>query len=169
MPAGMSLDIVYDRSQTVRASVHDVKFTLALSLVLVVLVIFVFLRNVRAAIIPSIVIPLSFAGTFAVMYMLGFSIDNLSLMALTLSVGFVVDDAIVMLENVTVTSKHGESPLDGDAEGREGDRLHDRVDDDLARGGVHSGVVHGRHRRTAVPRVRDHDHHRDSDFRRACR
>ena len=68
MPAGMSIDIVYDRSQTVRASVHDVKITLALSLVLVVMVIFVFLRNVRAAIIPSIVIPLSFAGTFAVMY-----------------------------------------------------------------------------------------------------
>ena len=78
---------------------------------LVVLVIFVFLRNVRAAIIPSIVIPLSFAGTFAVMYVLDFSIDNLSLMALTLSVGFVVDDAIVMLENVTRHVEHGESPL----------------------------------------------------------
>ncbi len=111
MPAGMSIDVVYDRSQTVRASVHDVKITLALSLVLVVMVIFVFLRNVRAAIIPSIVIPLSFAGTFAVMYMLDFSIDNLSLMALTLSVGFVVDDAIVMLENVNRHVEQGESPL----------------------------------------------------------
>ena len=111
MPAGMSIDVVYDRSQTVRASVHDVKVTLALSLVLVVMMIFIFLRNVRAAIIPSIVIPLSFAGTFAVMYMLDFSIDNLSLMALTLSVGFVVDDAIVMLETVDRHVEHGESPM----------------------------------------------------------
>ncbi len=111
MPTGMSVDVVYDRSQTVRSSVHDVKVTLGLSLVLVVLVIFIFLRNVRAAIIPSVVIPLSFAGTFAVMYMLDFSIDNLSLMALTLSVGFVVDDAIVMLENVNRHVEHGESPL----------------------------------------------------------
>jgi len=111
MPNGTSLDIVYDRSQTVRSSVHDVKITLALSLVLVVIVIFLFLRNVRAAIIPSIVIPLSFAGTFMVMYLLDFSIDNLSLMALTLCVGFVVDDAIVMLENVNRHVEHGESPL----------------------------------------------------------
>ncbi len=111
MPSGTSLDIVYDRSQTVRASVHDVKITLGLSLVLVVIVIFAFLRNVRAAIIPSIVIPLSFAGTFAVMYLLDFSIDNLSLMALTLCVGFVVDDAIVMLENVNRHVEQGESPF----------------------------------------------------------
>ena len=113
----MSVDVVYDRSQTVRSSVHDVKVTLGLSLVLVVMVIFVFLRNVRAAIIPSIVIPLSFAGTFAVMYMLDFSIDNLSLMALTLSVGFVVDDAIVMLENVNRHVEHGESPWDATLNG----------------------------------------------------
>ena len=111
MPRGTSLDVVYDRSQTVRASVHDVKITLGLSLLLVVLVIFAFLRNVRAAIIPSIVIPLSFAGTFAVMYLLDFSIDNLSLMALTLCVGFVVDDAIVMLENVNRHIERGEAPL----------------------------------------------------------
>jgi HAE1 family hydrophobic/amphiphilic exporter-1 len=111
MPAGMSVDVVYDRSQTVRSSVHDVKIALGLSLVLVVMVIFIFLRDVRAAIIPSIVIPLSFAGTFAVMYLLDFSIDNLSLMALTLSVGFVVDDAIVMLENVNRHVERGESPL----------------------------------------------------------
>ena len=100
MPGGLALDVVYDRSATVRSSVNDVKFTLLLSLALVVLVIFLFLRSVRAAIIPSIAIPMSFAGTFAVMFLLGFSIDNLSLMALTLSVGFVVDDAIVMLENI---------------------------------------------------------------------
>ena len=117
LPAGLSLDIVYDRSQTVRASVHDVKFTLVLSLALVVLVIYLFLRNARAAVIPSIAIPLSFAGTFALMYVLGFSVDNLSLMALTLSVGFVVDDAIVMLENVTRHIEAGASPRDATLEG----------------------------------------------------
>ena len=117
MPGGTSLDIIYDRSQTVRASVHDVKMTLALSLVLVVIVIFVFLRNARAALIPSIVIPLSFAGTFTVMYLLNFSIDNLSLMALTLCVGFVVDDAIVMLENVNRHVEEGAPPLQATLQG----------------------------------------------------
>src|SRR4051812_7731983 len=111
LPAGLKLDVVYDRSQTIRSSVSDVKFTLLLSLALVVLVIFLFLRNMRAAFIPSIAIPLSFAGTFAVMYVLDFSIDNLSLMALTLSVGFVVDDAIVMLENISRHMEEGLSPL----------------------------------------------------------
>lgn len=111
LPPGLKLDVAYDRSQTIRSSVSDVKFTLLLSLALVVLVIFLFLRNVRAAIIPSIAIPLSFAGTFAVMYLLGFSIDNLSLMALTLSVGFVVDDAIVMLENISRHMEEGMPPL----------------------------------------------------------
>jgi len=108
LPAGMALQVVYDRSQTIRSSVNDVKFTLLLSLSLVILVIFLFLRSARAAIVPAVAIPLSFAGTFAVMYLLGFSIDNLSLMALTLSVGFVVDDAIVMLENI---SRHREAGL----------------------------------------------------------
>jgi HAE1 family hydrophobic/amphiphilic exporter-1 len=111
LPAGLELDVVYDRSQTIRSSVSDVKFTLLVSLALVVMVIFLFLRNLRAAVIPSIAIPLSFAGTFAVMYLLGFSIDNLSLMALTLSVGFVVDDAIVMLENISRHMEQGASPL----------------------------------------------------------
>ncbi len=111
LPTGVALDVAYDRSQTIRSSVSDVKFTLLLSLALVVMVIFLFLRNARAAFIPAIAIPLSFAGTFAVMYVLGFSIDNLSLMALTLSVGFVVDDAIVMLENISRHMEAGMSPL----------------------------------------------------------
>jgi HAE1 family hydrophobic/amphiphilic exporter-1 len=111
LPPGIALDIAYDRSQTIRSSVTDVKFTLLLSLALVVLVIFLFLRNVRAAIIPSIAIPLSFAATFGLMYVLGFSIDNLSLMALTLCVGFVVDDAIVMLENISRHMEEGMAPL----------------------------------------------------------
>ena len=100
LPAPLSSTIRSDRSQSIRESVHDVKFTLLLTIGLVVLVIFLFLRNVSATIIPSLALPVSIVGTFAVMYLLGYSLDNLSLMALTLSVGFVVDDAIVMLENI---------------------------------------------------------------------
>ena len=109
LPAAASLHILYDRSQSIRASVNDVKFTLVLTLFLVVFVIFLFLRNVSATVIPSLALPLSIVGTFAAMYVLGYSLDNLSLMALTLSVGFVVDDAIVMLENIVRHMELGES------------------------------------------------------------
>ena len=98
-------------------SVNDVKFTLLLTLVLVVLVIFLFLRNVSATIIPSLALPMSIVGTFAVMYLLGYSLDNLSLMALTLSVGFVVDDAIVMLENIVRHMEMGKTPLQAALDG----------------------------------------------------
>jgi HAE1 family hydrophobic/amphiphilic exporter-1 len=111
MPGGLALDVLYDRSASVRSSVNDVRFTLLLSLALVIFVMFLFLRSVRAAIIPSIAIPMSFAGTFTVMFLLGFSVDNLSLMALTLAVGFVVDDAIVMLENISRHVEAGMEPL----------------------------------------------------------
>jgi HAE1 family hydrophobic/amphiphilic exporter-1 len=100
IPGDVRLNLLFDRSQSIQRSVQDVKFTLILTLVLVVLVIFVFLRNLWATIIPSLALPMSIVGTFAVMYMLGYSLDNLSLMALTLAVGFVVDDAVVMLENI---------------------------------------------------------------------
>ena len=100
LPASVNFEILYDRSLTIRESVRDVQFTLGLTVCLVVMVIFLFLRNLSATIIPSLALPMSIIGTFAVMYLLGYSIDNLSLMALTLSVGFVVDDAIVMLENI---------------------------------------------------------------------
>ena len=100
MPAGIKLGILYDRSLSIRDSVNDVKFTLMLTIGLVVMVIFLFLRNISATIIPSLALPMSIVGTFSVMYLLGYSLDNLSLMALTLTVGFVVDDAIVMLENI---------------------------------------------------------------------
>src|SRR5258705_7810292 len=109
LPAAVSLDILYDRSTSIRQSVDDVQFSLLLAIGLVVLVIFLFLRNVRATIIPTLALPTSIVGTFAVMYLLGFSLDNLSLMALTLSVGFVVDDAVVMLENIVRRIEHGES------------------------------------------------------------
>jgi HAE1 family hydrophobic/amphiphilic exporter-1 len=111
LPAAVSMDIHNDRSMTIRESVADVKFTLWLALVLVVLVIFLFLRNVRATIIPSVAIPMSLVGTFAVMYLMGYSLDNLSLMALTLSIGFVVDDAIVMLENCVRHMERGHGAL----------------------------------------------------------
>jgi HAE1 family hydrophobic/amphiphilic exporter-1 len=108
VPASISIDTLYDRSQTIRASVADVKFTLLLTICLVVMVIFLFLRNLSATIIPSLALPMSVVGTFAVMYLMGYSLDNLSLMALTLSVGFVVDDAIVMLENIVRHMEAGE-------------------------------------------------------------
>ena len=100
IPPTVEVNTLIDRTQTIRASVHDVEFTLVLTIALVVMVIFVFLRNVAATLIPSVTVPLALLGTAAVMYVVGFSLDNLSLMALTISVGFVVDDAIVMLENI---------------------------------------------------------------------
>ncbi len=111
MPASVSLDVLFDRSQSIRNSVEDVKLTLGITVVLVVLVIFLFLRNLSATVIPSLALPMSIVGTFAAMYLLGYSLDNLSLMALTLSVGFVVDDAIVMLENIVRHMEAGEAPL----------------------------------------------------------
>jgi HAE1 family hydrophobic/amphiphilic exporter-1 len=111
IPASVKIDIVYDRSVSIRDSVNDVKFTLLLTIGLVILVIFLFLRNVSATIIPSLALPMSIVGTFAVMYLLGYTVDNLSMMALTLSVGFVVDDAIVMLENIVRHMEGGEQPM----------------------------------------------------------
>ena len=112
LPGSAKLNILFDRSQSIRESVSDVKFTLWLTLALVVIVIFLFLRNLSATVIPSLALPLSIAGTFAAMYALGYSMDNLSLMALTLSVGFVVDDAIVVLENIVRHIEMGEKPFE---------------------------------------------------------
>src|SRR5882724_3309072 len=111
MPPSVRLNILYDRSVSIRDSVGDVKSTLLLALVLVILVIFLFLRNISATAIPSLALPLSLVGTFALMYMMGYSLDNLSLMALTLCVGFVVDDAIVVLENIVRHMEMGEQPM----------------------------------------------------------
>jgi len=111
MPPSVDVATLYDRSVSIRSSVNDVKFTLFLALVLVILVIFLFLRNLSATAIPSMALPMSIVGTFAIMYLLGYSLDNLSLMALTLSVGFVVDDAIVMLENIVRHMEMGEPPM----------------------------------------------------------
>ena len=111
VPAGISMEVLFDRSVTIRQSVEEVQFTLLLALTLVVMVIFLFLRNLSATLIPSVALPMSIIGTFAVMYALGYSLDNISLMALTLCVGFVVDDAIVMLENITRHIESGKSRL----------------------------------------------------------
>ncbi|MGE0481432.1 MAG: efflux RND transporter permease subunit [Phycisphaerae bacterium] len=111
LPASLKITVMFDRSESIRESVHDVQFTLMLTLTLVVLVIFLFLRNLSATVIPALAIPMSLVGTFAVMKLLGYSLDNLSLMALTLSVGFVVDDAIVVLENIVRHMERGKAAL----------------------------------------------------------
>src|ERR1019366_249168 len=112
LPPSVNMDILYDRSDTIRESYHDVQFTMLLTLGLVILVIFLFLRNIWATVIPSLALPFSIIGTFALMYMMNYSLDNLSMMALILSVGFVVDDAIVMLENIYRHVEMGEDPLE---------------------------------------------------------
>ncbi|MDR3387100.1 MAG: efflux RND transporter permease subunit [Rudaea sp.] len=117
LPAGIDLKVFYDRTESIRASVDDVEFSLLLALGLVVLVIFIFLRNLSATIIPSLALPMSIVGTFAVMYPFGYSLDNLSLMALTLCVGFVVDDAIVMLENISRHMEMGKTPMQATFDG----------------------------------------------------
>jgi HAE1 family hydrophobic/amphiphilic exporter-1 len=117
LPASIKLDVLYDRSESIRESVNDVQFSLLLAIGLVVLVIFLFLRNVRATIIPTLALPTSIVFTFAVMYLLDFSLDNLSLMALTLSVGFVVDDAVVMLENIVRRMEEGEGAMEAALKG----------------------------------------------------
>jgi len=111
LPASVDVTVLADRTTTIRASVHDVEFELMLTVALVVMVIFLFLRNVSATIIPSVAVPLSLVGTFGVMYLAGYSLNNLTLMALTISTGFVVDDAIVMIENIVRFIEEGEKPL----------------------------------------------------------
>jgi multidrug efflux pump len=119
MPATVELQVLTDRTNTIRASVADVKFSLILTIALVVMVIFLFLRSFAATVIPSVAVPLSIVGTFGVMYLLGYSLNNLSLMALTISTGFVVDDAIVMIENIARYLEEGDSPLNAALKGSE--------------------------------------------------
>jgi multidrug efflux pump len=117
IPAAMRLSVVMDRTTTIRASVHDTEFTLLISIGLVVLVVFLFLRSVRSTLIPSVAVPVSLIGTFGVMYLVGYSIDNLSLMAMTIATGFVVDDAIVVIENITRHLEAGMTPLKASLQG----------------------------------------------------
>ncbi len=117
IPSSIHIDVLADRTNTIRASVKEVQFDLMLSVVLVVLVIFLFLRNLSATVIPSVAVPLSLIGTFGAMYLLGFSLNNLTLMALTIAAGFVVDDAIVMIENISRYVENGEKPLEAALKG----------------------------------------------------
>jgi multidrug efflux pump len=117
IPAGIELNVALDRTATIRASVHDVQVSLLVSVVLVILVVFLFLRNVRATLIPSVAVPASLVGTFGVMYLAGYSLDNLSLMALAIATGFVVDDAIVVIENISRHLEAGMSPMAASLQG----------------------------------------------------
>jgi multidrug efflux pump len=117
LPGSVDVTLLTDRTVTIRASVHDVQFELALAVALVVMVIFLFLRSVRATVIPSVAVPVSLVGTFAIMYLAGFSINNLTLMALTIATGFVVDDAIVMIENISRYIEAGDPPLEAALKG----------------------------------------------------
>ncbi len=117
LPAALDVDVLTDRTTTIRASVHDVELELLMSVALVVAVIFLFLRNVPATIIPSLSVPVSLVGTFAIMYLAGFSLNNLSLMALTIATGFVVDDAIVMIENISRYIEKGDKPMEAALKG----------------------------------------------------
>ena len=128
---------------------------------LVILVVFLFLRNVRATLIPAVAVPVSLIGTCAVMYLCGYSLDNLSLMALAIASGFVVDDAIVVMENITRHLEEGMTPMRGRALGRAGDRLHGLLHQHLADRRLHSAAADGRHHRASVPRVRHHAFRRD--------
>ena len=128
------------------------------------MVIFLFLRTLSATIIPSVAVPLSLVGTFGVMYLLGYSLNNLTLMALTISTGFVVDDAIVMIENIARYIEAGERPLQAALEGGRANRVHHRVLDRFLDRRAHPAVVHGRHRRAVIPGVCRHSGGDHPDF-----
>ena len=166
IPPSMNLSVIVDRTTTIRASISDIEYTILISIGLVILVVFLFLRNVWATIIPSISVPLSLLGTFGVMYLLGYSVDNLSLMALAISTGFVVDDAIVVIENISRYLELGFSPamaaLKGAKEIAFTVSLHERVADR----GVHSDSSDGWHCRPAVSRVLGNAGDSDRDFAR---
>src|SRR5262249_35752234 len=117
LPSSVSISVLTDRTNTIRASVKDTQFELLLTTILVIVVIFLFLRTLSGTVIPSIAVPLSLVGTFGVMYMLGYSLNNLTLMALTIATGFVVDDAIVMIENIHRFVEEGDAPLEAALKG----------------------------------------------------
>ena len=154
LPGAVNLSIVLDRSPSIRGSLRDVEWTLLASGVLVILVVFWFLRNVRATIIPAVAVTVSIIGTFGVMYLFGYSLDNLSLMALTISTGFVVDDAIVVLENVTRYREQGRVSPSGGAVRHQGDRLHGPVHEHFACCRIHPDSADGRHGGQALSGIR---------------
>ena len=168
MPPAIKIFTLSDRTQTIRASVRDVQFTLLLTIALVVTVIFIFLRSIWATIIPSVTVPLALLGACALMWFAGYSLDNLSLMALTISVGFVVDDAIVMLENITRYIEGGEDPLAAALKGSREIGIHHRLDQHVADCRADPVASDGRHHRPAVPRIRGNAVDDDRRFGRRC-
>ena len=154
IPAAVKLAVAMDRTPTIRGSLREVEKSLVISALLVILVVFLFLRTLRATLIPSVAVPVSLIGTFGVMYLCGYSLDNLSLMALTIATGFVVDDAIVVLENISRHLEEGMPPREAAFLGAQGDRLHRPVDEHLAGRGLHPDPADGRNGRAALPRVR---------------
>ena len=162
MPADVNVTIAIDRSTTIRASLHDTELTLMIAIVLVTLVVYLFLRNFRATIIPGVAVPVSIFGTFGAMYLLGYSLDILSLMALTIATGFVVDDAIVVLENISRHLEAGMPRMQAALPGRARGRLHRAVDQPVADRGVYPDPADGRHSWPAVSRI-----HRDAVARRS--
>ena len=154
LPGDVDLTVAVDRSKTIRQSLHDTEKTLVIAVVLVILVVFAFLRSVRAAAIPSVAVPTSIIGSFGVMYLLGFSLNNLSLMALTISTGFVVDDAIVVLENISRYLEEGMPRVEAAIRGAARSRLHRRFDQPVADRGVRAAAFLRRHRRAPVHRIR---------------
>ncbi len=163
LPASIKMDLLTDRTLGIRASVRDVELELLVAIALVVLVIFLFLHSVRATVIASLAVPISLVGTFGAMYLLGYSLNNLTLMALTIATGFVVDDAIVMIENIARYIEAGEKPLPAALKRRCSDRIHHHLADGVAHRSADPAAVHGRCGRSAVPRIRGDlgDHHRD--------
>ena len=151
IPPTVTLDTNFNRTTTIRASVKDIEFTLLLTVALVVMVIFLFLRNAWATIIPSIAVPLSIVGTFGVMYLLHYSLDNLSLMALAICTGFVVDDAIVVIENISRYLEAGRFAAASSHEGFPRDRIYGPVDEHFPDRGIHSSLADGRDHRKAIP------------------
>ncbi len=162
IPEGIDTTIVLDRTTTIRASVNNVQWTLTLSIVLVIIVVFVFLRSPRATLIPAVAVPVSLIGTFAVMYLCGYSLDNLSLMALTISTGFVVDDAIVVMENITRHIEDGMEPFDAAMRGAKEIGLYGLHHQHVADCRFHPSSPDGRHRWPALSRICRHAFDRDS-------
>ena len=160
------MTVLTDRTTSIRASVRDVQFELMLAVALVIMVIFLFLRTLSATVIPAAAVPLSLVGTFGAMYLMGFSLNNLTLMALTISTGFVVDDAIVMIENIARYIEKGDSPLQAALKGSQQIALHHPVPDHLTDRRADSAAVHGGCRRPAVPGIRRHAQHHDPHLRR---
>jgi len=164
LPPTVTVDVIADRAHSIRESFQDVQFTMYLTLGLVVLVIFLFLRNLSATIIPSLALPISIIGTFGMMYLCGYTLDNLSMMALILAIGFVVDDAIVVLENIVRHMEMGAPPFRAAIEGAK-EVSFTIVSMTISLAAVHSDSLHGRYSGPALSRVRGHHRRCDSHLR----